>query len=139
MPDKTQSHPDMVDDWLKVVVAGLAPEEVFEVLKLAIAELWQCAQGPLSVVTLKAIFDRVLYNVAERYPTMSSIKTSDLGVQFDDFTPNLRKDKAQEITEAFRFMIVEFLAITGSLTDQVITPALHAGLTEVTAKKKVAK
>lgn len=141
MTNDIKNHPAVVDAWLKRAQKEVGPDGLLELFERAVHELWACAHETLSEITLRAIFDRVLSNASERYPMVASLKVSDAGVSFADFKPVQQAESLElrELDEAFRFVIVEFLAITGSLTDQVITPALHARLAKINSEEKVLK
>lgn len=135
-PEKALNHRKFTDEWFKVASADLAPENRRLLLEKAVHVLWSCAHGPLSDVTLKAIFDRVLLSASCRYPELDVVKVSDSGVSFKELSPQAFRDRETELEKAFQFIIVEFLSIAGSLTDQVITPRLHSRLFTVSLKKR---
>jgi hypothetical protein len=57
------------------------------------------------------------------------LKIEKAGISFDGF----REQGAQHenLAEAVRLVLVEFLTVLGHLTDEILTPALHAELSKV--------
>lgn len=139
MADDRKSHPEQVDRWLKANADGLDTQQLLELFQKAFQGLWDRAHGTLSEITLMAICDRVLYTSVERYPFLSSITLNDNKFSFAAFAKQANTLNRDELREAFRFMLIEFLAINGSLTGQVITPALHAQLSKTTLEKRAKK
>jgi hypothetical protein len=87
-------------------------------------------------VTLTAIVDRVLYTASETHPFLSTLKIEAAGISFDGF----REQGAQHanLHEAVRLVLVEFLTVIGHLTDEILTPALHAELSKVALRGRSA-
>jgi hypothetical protein len=95
----------------------------------ALSALWRRAEITLGEVTLTAIVDRVLYTASETHPFLSTLKIERAGVSFEGF----REQGARHanLREAVRLVLVEFLTMIGHLTDEILTPALHAELSKV--------
>jgi hypothetical protein len=77
---------------------------------------------------LGAIVDRVLYTAAERYPFLAAVRVSHGSVAFDELRNALGTIAREELADAARFALVEFLTVLGKLTAEILTPALHAEL-----------
>jgi len=127
-PDEAD-HSALVDAWLDGA-AGLEPAQLVAIFERALSALWRRAEVTLGEVTLTAIVDRVLYTAAETHPVLSTLKLDKAGVCFDEF----REAGAQQVdlTEAVHLVLVEFLTVLGHLTDEILSPALHAELAKIT-------
>lgn len=127
-PDEAD-HAALVDAWLDAA-APLEPAQLVALFERALAALWRRAEITLGEVTLTAIVDRVLYIAAETHPFLSALKIDKGGVCFDGF----REMGAEQgdLADAVHLVLMEFLAVLGHLTDEILTPALHAELSKIT-------
>ena len=126
-PDEA-NHDALVEAWLNGA-ATLEPSQLITLFERALSALWRRAEVTLGEVTLTAIVDRVLYTAAETHAVLSTLKLDKAGVCFDEF----REVGAQyaDLTEAVHLVLVEFLRVLGHLTDEILTPALHAELSKI--------
>ena len=122
-------HAALVEAWLDRV-GPLDPAQLVAVFERALSALWRRAEVTLGEVTLTAIVDRVLYTTAETHPFLSTLKIDERGVCFDAFR-QVRVGHA-DLTDAVHLVLVEFLRVLGHLTDEILTPALHAELSKIT-------
>jgi len=123
-----REHGACVDTWLERAASRLPSDRLVRVFDQGFAALWGRAHRTLGDVTLMAIVDRVLYVAAERYPYLSALKVEPAGLRCQELQQeagNLRRD---ELAEAVRFVLVEFLTVLGTLTAEILSPALHAEL-----------
>jgi hypothetical protein len=124
-------HAAYVKAWLDRAAKAktLPPAQLVTLFERALGALWRRAEVTLGEVTLTAIVDRVLYTASETHPFLSTLKVEKAGTVVDGFLrlgahhPNL--------LEAVRLVLVEFLTVLGHLTDEILTPALHAELSKV--------
>jgi hypothetical protein len=129
MPPNEPDHAACVDAWLEGACKGAPPAQLVTLFERALAALWRRAEVTLGEVTLTAIVDRVLYTASETHPFLSTLKIEKAGISFDVF----REQGAQQanLGGAVRLVLVEFLTVLGHLTDEILTPALHAELSKV--------
>ena len=115
--------------WLERVAAR-SVEELIRAFEAAFAALWKRTELTLGEVTLVAIVERVLHTATEHYPLVAAIETTRSGLRCPGLAtqPGLRKD---EVADAIRFVLVEFLTVLGNLTAQILSPALRAELARV--------
>lgn len=125
------THADRVDRWLGKAAKGLSKERRVLLFEQALGALWRGAHVTLGGITLGAVTERVLYYSTEKYPFLSPLKIEADGVQFEELKKSLPAVKDATITEAFRFVLIEFLSVLGNLTAEIITPELHAELSKV--------
>ena len=93
--------------------------------------MWLRAHQTLGDVTLTAITDRVLYVAAEQHSLISALRIETSGLRCQELyerAPSLRPD---QLEAGVRFVLVEFLTVLGNLTAEILTPALHAELSNV--------
>jgi hypothetical protein len=130
-------HQTCVDGWLEEQAKDLALPQLLTLLDRALATVWQRAQRTLGDVTVRAIMDRVLHTAADSHPVLSSLKLEAGGVRSGDLAGRVRS--REELTDAMRFLLVEFLTVLGNLTADILTPALHSELTAVTVLPEAPK
>ena len=104
---------------------GRSPGEQQQLLRLGLQAIGSRAQQTLGEVTLGAIVDRVLYTARERHPSLGGLSLEATGFVFDE-------PQSAEPLDGLRFVVIELLSVLGSLTAEILTPALHAALSAVT-------
>ncbi|WP_437326527.1 hypothetical protein [Sorangium sp. So ce381] len=124
-------HGACVDAWMQQVAQGLPPDRLVQLFERAFSALWRRAHVPLGEVTLGAIVDRVLYYASEQYPALSSLKLESTGICCEELQKGAGGLRRDQLEEGIRFILVEFLAVLGNLTAEILTPALHAELSKV--------
>jgi hypothetical protein len=125
-------HVACVDAWLERSAKELPPEPLLRLFEAGLGALWARTNTTLGDVTLTAIADRVLYNAAERFPELASLKLDpDGGMQFRGLRERLESMRVPALTAGMRFVLVELLTVLGNLTAEVLTPELHAELANV--------
>ena len=132
-PDET-SHAAYVKGWLDGAAKrpkSLSTALLVSLFERAMGALWRRAQVTLGEVTLAAIVDRVLYTASEKYSSLSMLKVEGTGVSFGEFRQRGAAQHDSDLREVIRFVLVEFLTVLGNLTDEILTPALHAELARV--------
>lgn len=122
-----QPSSTVVEAWLRRA-DGLAPAERFALFESAFVALWERARVPLGGITLVAGVDRVLVHARERFPGLGEVSVTTGGIEFAALRARAHLLAREELGEIFRFLLVEFLGLLGSLTGEMLTPALHATL-----------
>lgn len=123
-----REHGACVDAWLERLASGLPSDRLLLVFDQGFAALWGRAHQILGDVTLMAIVDRVLYVAAEQYPFLSALKVEPAGLRCQELQQQARSLHRDQLAEAIRFVLGEFLTVLGTLTAEILTPALHAEL-----------
>jgi len=134
LPPEEANHAAYVKAWLGGAAKSAkrrAPAQLISLFEQALSALWQRAQVTLGEVTLTAIVDRVLYAASEKYSFLSTLKIEGTGIRFDEFRQKGASQHDEDLSESVRFVLVEFLTVLGNLTDEILTPALHAELARV--------
>jgi hypothetical protein len=133
--DKDQPHSKQVDIWIKQNTTGLSPDKLLLIFEAAIQAIQKRTAITLSEVTLAAIFDRVLYMSQKKFPILSVLKFESNGISFDGLMANAKQLKSHEITEAFRFFLIQFITLLGNLTADILTPFLYQELFKITSER----
>lgn len=120
-------HEAIVASWLETA-EDLSCDAVLDVFEAGMQRMLRRARPTLGAITLGAIVDRVLYTAVERYPFLAAVQVSDGSMAFDELRHALGTIAPEELAEGARFALVEFLTVLGSLTAEILTPALHAEL-----------
>ena len=127
------NHTTVVAAWLERAPKDASPELLVQLLEDALAVLWQCTSNTLGDVTLTAIAGRVLYNAAEKFPMFAVLHVEpEAGIQCQPLRDRMHtSDDSDLLRQGIRFVLVEFLTVLGSLTAEILSPALHEELANV--------
>ena len=126
-----REHGACVDAWLERVANRSPSDRLLLVFDQGFAALWGRAHQTLGDVTLMAIVDRVLYVAAEQYPFFSALKVEPAGLRCQELQQQAGSLHRDRLAEAVRFVLVEFLTVLGTLTAEILSPALHAELLKI--------
>ena len=125
-------HAACIDAWLQRSPPGLAPEALLRLFEVALGALWLRTKTTLGEVTLTAIAERVLHNASEKFSLLLSLKVEPSGgIQCRELRERIGSVQPQELQQAIRFVLVELLTVLGTLTAEILTPALHAEIFRV--------
>ena len=127
-------HTNHVNAWIAREGKGLSSEQLLQLCEKAMAALWKRTYLTLGDVTLTAIADRVLYSAAEKYPPFESLRVEKTGIDWHVLHERRPALRQSELEQGVRFILAEFMAVIGSLTAEILTPALHAELSNVTLR-----
>ncbi len=125
-------HARAVEPWIERYVRGRPPERQMHLFCLAFNTLWRRARRTLGEVTLLAIGERVLFIAGERFAVLAGLKLCGDGIDCTRPYPEALAAPTTEREAAIRHTLVELLGVIGSLTAEILSPALHeelAGLT----------
>jgi len=134
-PDPGGHYSQQVDDWIRRNASGLSSERLLLLFGDAIDAIQKRAATTLSEVTLAPIFDRVLIRSQKNFPLLSKMKIEASGVCLDALMAQPGDSKPDEVTEAFRFFLVELLTLLGTLTADILTKPLCQELFKVTPER----
>ncbi len=129
MHSEQPDHNAAVEAWLETV-ASQPTAELLDLFERAVAAIGRRAQRALGEITLTAIADRVMHLACERHPVLSGVKIERGVMRLDALRGN--GPTHADIVAAMHFVLVEWLRVLGSLTAEILTPALHAELATVT-------
>ncbi len=117
-----------MDSWLERIGPNVSAESLLHLFDQAFGALWARARPVLGEVTIGAIVDRVLWNSAEQYDVLSSLKPGKTGISSAGLEGRVSTVDVPRLQEALRFTMVEFLTVIGTLTGDILTPPLQAEL-----------
>lgn len=113
-----------VTDWWQRAAADASEGERRRLLEDALGAVWRRARGTLGDITLAAIMERVLSDVADRSDVLRDLTLDDDGrlrrLPGDD------TDAPAETEQALLVVLAELLSVIGRLTADILTPALRA-------------
>lgn len=128
-------HAAAVDAWLARTAKGMDSDELLRLFEQAMGVLWARTVTTLGEVTLGAVAERVLYDATEQHPTLPTLRVeSGRGLVRGEPREKLVATPAAS-RAAIRFMLVEFLAVLGTMTAELLTPELHEELASVTLRR----
>ncbi len=98
----------------------------------ALRALWATTHTTLGDVMLATIADRVVHITVRAYPVLATLSVQANGrIDVGALRGEIGTLHHQRLVEGMRFVLVEFLTVIGVLTDEVLTPELHAALNRV--------
>ncbi len=138
--NEESKHAASVDAWMGRLPKSAAPEQLVSAFERGFGAMWRRTQVTLGSVTLSAIADRVLHDASQDFPLLAVLKIAngDAGIDFTDFRKRVTAQDAPHLRDGIRALFVRFLTVIGNLTGQILTPALHASLDQVTLGEPVA-
>jgi hypothetical protein len=131
MPWETNRHAEQVEAWIKEVTPALSSEQVIQLFDLTLKSLWMHAQTQSSTTVLKAILERVIFNLNRRYYFLELIELTQNGAILDALYKSPRKLDRADTLMAFQLVITDFMALLGALTNDVVSPDLHRELLKI--------
>jgi len=126
-----EHHHEFVTSWMNRFGDSLPPERLIRIFDHALGAIWQRCRVTLGEATLGAIVDRVLHDASEKFPLLASLKVESNGVCLDHLRENACTVDGDQLAEGVRFVLVHFLRLLGSLTAEILTPALQAELSRI--------
>jgi len=121
-------HAACVDAWWTRHARAGEPAASLRALERGFRLVWTRAQVTLGDVTLMAIGERVLHDVAEEYPPLAALRIEQMGISCEDLEQDAGALASADLDRALRLVLVELLVVLGRLTGEVLTPVLHAEL-----------
>lgn len=125
-------HNRSVTRWLERAKALPSHEQLCAAFDHAFQALFRRAHLALGEVTLGAVVERVRYNASERSAVLSALQSDREGLRCDALARNCSSMPVADLADALASMMLEFLTVLGSLTAEILSPALHAELARVT-------
>lgn len=123
-------HAARVDQWRRRLGDDLDAVALIRAFERAFGLLWQRAQLTLGDVSLIAIGDRVLHDAVEHHPLLEDVRLDISGLSCEELQRRATGIEMAELERAVRSVLVELLAVLGRLTAGVLTPPLHAALSD---------
>ena len=130
--EQNNTYAKLVQDWEKKTAIGLPLTKRVELLEKAIHVIEQRALMTLSGITLEVILDRVLRQSHEKFPVLSDVSLINKHLSFQELLHTGKNHKSEELIEALRFLLIEFITVLGRITADILTAPLHKELLKVT-------
>jgi hypothetical protein len=125
------THARFVEEWWAARASELPPVQLVALFDLALSTLWRRARRTLGEVTLGAIVERVLATSSELHPLLAGIRLDHGRISSEELWSRAAGLSEQELRAAFCAVLADWLTVTGSLTAEILTPALHQALSEI--------
>jgi hypothetical protein len=119
-----------VGQWRRRLGDDLDQAELIRAFERAYRVVWNRAQLTLGDVTLVAIGDRVLHDAVEEHPLLRSVRLDVAGISCAELERAAAALDMAELEGAVRTVLVTLLSVLGRLTAGVLTPPLHAALSD---------
>lgn len=127
-----RTHAEQVAAWLDARLRGATPEQRVLAFQQAFDALWERAAATLGEVTLTAIAERVLQDARDGHPMMASVRVRAHGIECEQLRSHAASLDGDDLLNAARQVLVEYLTVLGNLTAEILTPGLHAELGRMT-------
>ena len=122
-------HDTCVRAWLERSAGASSSNHPLEALEHAFAVMWRRAHLTLGKVTLNAIAGRALHSTGRKFPMLSPLMLDEQGLRCQDVIRG--SPDGGELENAVHSLLVEFLTVLGTLTGEILTPALHDELSKL--------
>ena len=129
--EQNTTYSRLVQDWENKNTNDLSPIQKVILLEKAVHVIEQRALMTLSRITLEVILDRVLQQGHEKFPILSKVKLINKHLSFQ-WLLNTSNHTPEELIEALRFFLIEFITVLGRITADILTAPLHKELLKVT-------
>lgn len=126
------THAELVTAWLDARLRGATPEQRVLAFQQAFDALWERAAATLGEVTLTAIAERVLQDARDDHPLIASVRVRAHGIECEQLRARAANLDGDDLLNAARQVLVEYLTVLGNLTAEILTPGLHAELKTIT-------
>jgi hypothetical protein len=132
-------HEIPVGEWMQRASRGSTPAQLVDAFERAFGAMWKRAVVTLGEITLSAIIDRVLYDATEKHSFIRLVNVDANGLRCTDLEAHASEIAPDELAAGIRFVMVQFLTVLGSLTAEILTPALHAELSRAASDPEVSQ
>jgi hypothetical protein len=124
-------HSDAVGAWRAGRAGVLSCQELAGLYERALGALWRRAHLSLGEITLRAIMERVIHQGVEVFPHLAALKVGTSGIHFEELRQAAPALDLELLDESLAYLVAELLRVFGTLTGEILTPALHAELRKV--------
>jgi hypothetical protein len=124
-------HSDAVGAWRAGRTRVLSHQELADLYERALGAFWRRAHLSLGEITLRAIVERVLHQGVDVFPHLAALKVGTSGIHFEEMRQIAPALDLGLFDESLAYLVAELLRVFGTLTGEILTPALHAELLKV--------
>jgi circadian clock protein KaiC len=129
-------HATYVHSWLETAAKDESPASLLHQFEAAWSALWRRAESAVGAIVLESIGELIRSNSVERFPFLASLKLESAEVSSNELLEAAGGLGKHELRESLGFVLVEFVAVLGDLTDQILTPRLYAELSRISPESK---
>lgn len=131
--DQRIFHKEQILLWEEKNLKNLESKELVELYANAFNAMEKRCLATLSTVTVQVVKERILHISFEKFPLLSSVKLEATQLNFKILIQNCENYNIEELKDALRFLLVEFLSVIGNITSGVLSEALYKQLFDITA------
>ncbi len=132
--NQSSAHQSIVISWEEKNIKNLRTDQAIHVFGNALQQVERRCLVTLSSVTVQVVLDRIIHEGIEKYPILKEVTIEVDGLNFKNISQKKDHYDLKEINSAFRYLIIEFLTVIGSITSEVLTAPLHKELMTVTSE-----
>lgn len=132
--NQNSAHQNIVSIWEEKNIKNLSTDQAIHVFGNALQKIEHRCLVTLSSVTVHVVLDRIIHGGIEKYPILKDVTIEVDGLNFKNIFQKKDHYEIKEINNAFRYLLIEFLTVIGSITSEVLTAPLHKELMEVTSE-----
>ena len=126
-------HRACVESLAELPDTQASPERLRGQFEARLDAIWRRAVITLGEVTMGAIVGRVFYTASELHPSLGALRVSSTGIDYRGLEQQAGHLDPQDLALGINFILVELLTVIGTLTAEILTPALHEALSTATA------
>lgn len=128
--DDNIQHAEQVELWVKKTIKDKPPGLQVQLLADLIKSLQQQIVFKLSKITWNAILDRALIQSQQKFPFLADIKIEPEGILMEGTSPDFEIQQPGQVSEAFRFFLIEVLTIIEKLTAGILMESIYRTLAD---------
>ena len=124
-------HAKYVNSWMEQEAKDVPVTSLLGLFEAAWGALWIRAESAVGVIVLESLAELVRETSVEKYPFLAplSLRSAEVSCKaLLESAPTLEK---RELHDGLRFVLVEFIAVIGDLTDQILTPGLYHEISRI--------
>jgi hypothetical protein len=125
-----KQHAEFIDTWLAAQPRSLTSDQVIGQFERAFNAVWKTARGPVSDVTLIAIFERVTHNSETSFPAVRHLRCTSAKVAFAELRKKATREPPERLRAGLRLVLIELLSILSNITTGVLDESLYLALTD---------
>ncbi len=137
MKSSHKDYSNQVEAWAKQVTQGLSSEQLIQLIDQSLAALWKRSRLTFSTVLIMAVWERVIFSSLSGGDALfASLKVTEDGINLDEFRQVAHSLNELQLVEILQSLITEYIVILGSITNDVIRPALFHELLQIELESK---
>lgn len=111
---------EVVEKMIAEQVSQARKEEVLDIYEDLLSTIWNRIVPTLGRVTVSAIMERALALTEETYPVLGHLQVTDEGISFAVLHQRIGEEEGEEIREALKELVANFIDILAMLTGDIL-------------------